>query len=39
MHFRIQIKNATIVNESRSFVGSIVIDDERIDEIIENAFH
>ena len=35
MHFRIQIKNATIVNELRSFVGSIVIDDERIDEIIE----
>ena len=35
MHFRIQIKNATIVNEMRRFVGSIVIDDERIDEIIE----
>lgn len=37
MHLRIQIKNATIVNEGRSFVGTLVIDDERIDEIIEGA--
>lgn len=35
MHRRIHIKNATIVNEGRSFEGSIVIDDERIAEIIE----
>ena len=35
MHFRIQIKNATIVNEDRSFIGSLVIDDDRIDEVIE----
>lgn len=35
MHFRIQIKNATIVNEDRSFIGSLIIDDDRIDEVIE----
>lgn len=35
MHLRIQIKNATLVNEGRSFKGSLVIDDDRIDEIKE----
>lgn len=35
MHFRTQIKNATIVNEGRQFIGILVIDDDRIDEIIE----
>lgn len=35
MHLRIQIKNATLVNEGRRFVGTLVIDDNRIDEIIE----
>lgn len=35
MHKRVHIKNATIVNEGRSFVGSIVIDDDRIDEVLE----
>lgn len=35
MHLRIQIKNVTMVNEGRSFVGTLVIDDERIDEILE----
>ena len=37
MHFRTQIKNATIVNEGRQFVGTLVIDDDRIDEIIEGT--
>lgn len=37
MHLRIQIKNATIVNEGRRFIGTIVIDDDRIDEIIEGS--
>lgn len=37
MHFRIEIKNATIVNEGRQFVGTLVIDDDRIDEIIEGT--
>lgn len=37
MHFRTQIKNATIVNEERRFIGTLVIDDDRIDEIIEGA--
>jgi dihydroorotase-like cyclic amidohydrolase len=35
MHFRTQIKNATIINEGRQFVGTLVIDDDRIDEILE----
>ncbi len=35
MHRRTQIRNAVIVNEGRSFVGSLVIDDDRIDEILE----
>ncbi len=35
MHFRIQIKNATIVNEGRRFVGTLIIEDDRIGEIIE----
>ena len=34
MHFRIQIKNVTLVNENERFVGTLVIDDERIEEII-----
>lgn len=34
MH-RTLIKNATIVNEGKSFLGSVVIDDERIDQIME----
>lgn len=34
MYCRIQIKNATIVNEGRSFVGSVIIDNDRIDQII-----
>ncbi len=37
MHFRIQIKNAVIVNEGEQFLGTLVIDDERIDEIIRGA--
>ena len=37
MHFRTQIKNSTIVNEGRRFIGTLVIDDDRIDEIIEGA--
>lgn len=35
MHLRIQIKNATLVNEGRRYVGTLVIDDNRIEEIIE----
>lgn len=35
MHRRTFIKNAIIVNEGRTFVGSLVIDDDRIEEIIE----
>lgn len=35
MHKRVHIKNATIVNEGRAFIGSIVIDDDRIDEVLE----
>lgn len=35
MHFRIQIKNVTMVNEGRRFVGSLVVEDERIEEILE----
>lgn len=35
MHNRIHIKNATIVNEGRTFIGSVVLDNDRIDEIIE----
>ena len=37
MHLRIEIKNATIVNEGRQFIGTLIIDDDRIDEIIEGA--
>ena len=37
MHFRIQIKNVVIVNEGEQFLGTLVIDDERIDEIIRGA--
>jgi len=35
VHSRVLIKNASIVNEGRVFIGSIVIDDDRIDEVIE----
>lgn len=35
MHRRIQIKNATIVNEGRQFVGSLLIDNDKIEEIME----
>ena len=35
MHYRTLIKNATIVNEGRSFVGSLLIDNDRIAEIVE----
>lgn len=37
MHKRVHIKNANIVNEGRCFVGSIVIDDDRIDEVLEGV--
>ena len=32
------IKNATIVNEGREFVGSVLIDGERIEKIYEGEF-
>ena len=35
MHFRTQIKNVTLVNEGRRFVGTLVIDDDRIEEVLE----
>ena len=35
MHRKIYIKNATLVNEDRSFVGSLVIEDDTIAEILE----
>ena len=35
MHFRTQIKNVTLVNEGHRFVGTLVIDDDRIEEILE----
>lgn len=35
MHLRIQIKNVHMVNEGRTFLGTLVIDDNRIEEIIE----
>lgn len=35
MHRKIYIKNATLVNEGRSFVGSLVIEDDTIAEILE----
>ena len=35
MHKRICIHNATLVNEGRSFVGSLVTEDDRIVEIVE----
>lgn len=37
MHFRIQIKNAILVNEGEQFVGTLVIEDERIEEIIRGT--
>ena len=37
MHLRIQIKNVTMVNEGRRFLGTLVIDDNRIEEIIEGT--
>lgn len=35
MHKRTLIKNATIVNEGRSFVGSLLIENHHIEEILE----
>lgn len=35
MHYRTLIKNATIVNEDRSFIGSLMIDNDRIEYILE----
>lgn len=35
MHKRTYIKNATLVNEGRTFVGGVLIDNERIEEITE----
>ena len=35
MHFRTQIENVILVNEGRRFAGALVIDDDRIEEIIE----
>lgn len=35
MHLRIQIKNVHMVNEGRTLLGTLVIDDNRIEEIIE----
>jgi len=37
MHRRIQIKDALIVNEGRRFVGSVLIDNDRIEEVLEGA--
>lgn len=37
MHLRIQIKNVTMVNEGRRFLGTLVIDDNRIEEIIDGV--
>ncbi len=37
MHLRIQIKNVKMVNEGRTFIGTLVIDDNRIEEIIEGS--
>ena len=34
MHFRTQIKNVTMVNEGRRLFGTLVIDDNRIDDFI-----
>ena len=33
---RTKIQGGTIVNEGRSFRGSLIINDDRIEEIIEN---
>ena len=37
MHRKIHIKNATLVNEDRSFVGSLIIEDDTIAEILESG--
>lgn len=37
MHFRIQLKNATLINEGRRFIGTLIIEDDRIEEIIEEV--
>ncbi len=37
MHRKIHIKNATLVNEGRTFVGSLVIEDDCIAEIVEGG--
>ncbi len=37
MHRRIHIKNATIVNEGHRFIGSLVVEDDIIAEIVEGT--
>lgn len=37
MHRRTLIQHATIVNEGRQFVGSLLIDNDKIEEILEGA--
>lgn len=37
MHRRTFIKNATLVNEGRTFTGGILLDNDRIEEIVEGA--
>lgn len=37
MHYRTLIKNATIVNEEHQFLGSVMIDNDRIEYILEGA--
>lgn len=37
MHYRTLIKNVTIVNEGRQFIGSLMIDNDRIEYILEGT--
>ncbi len=37
MHWRTQIKNATVVNEGERFVGSVLLDGDRIEEVVRGA--
>lgn len=37
MHRRVLIKNATLVNEGRCFVGSLLIDNHHIEQIVEGT--
>lgn len=39
MHYRTLIKNATIVNEERQYIGSLVIDNDRIASLLEGPDH